>query len=233
MKVALTALLLSSCASYLPTDSTNVKEVNGLEVATKVDEGLSTDKFTLVNFYFGNNTDEWVRMKGVRVLNYGDDQSYSIIKGQDLITWSKSIQYKKAIDDYNTQLWLDSIMVAATVSTIAINARARTSGNRTRPKIGVLALGGLATANAIRSYENELRKIQGTNFVPDDYASSSFSIPPGLVTKQWLLLMVDKKDYPCRMQVELETIDGKKVQTDINIERSWCRDGNRFTNKGY
>lgn len=220
MKVILFSLMVFNlgCASY---QAGNYAEVVSGEHPEKApisglkDETLSTRNYVMVNFTFGNESDEWLRVKKVR-LNFDDQEmnkNINIVVGEDIFTWAESIQHKVEVDQWNRDILLGSFAF------VAVAASAAGSGSNS-PELQVAGLGlygasaGIIAANGIIDKVNELERAK---LFPRTHLYSSFSVPAGLHSQRWILLQVKDAIVPDHVNFDIEYLDGKRANYRIKI----------------
>lgn len=68
------------------------EQIENLKITAEVDKQISVEKYRLVNIYFRNLNDNWLRVKNVEVLELSNKSHFNVILGNDLNTWLNSLE---------------------------------------------------------------------------------------------------------------------------------------------
>jgi hypothetical protein len=209
------SLLLFSCASY---QSGNLSDVNKSEIKSELvvsgylDQEYTTDHFTFIQVDFGNNTDEWIEIEKVLINN--NDKDIKIILGEKLESYIASINQKIAIDRYNTSMILG--VTAGVAAAGAISSGNDGSIESVKSYASIMA--GSLIADDINHISNNLSDLERTRVLPRNHLISPFSVPPGLVSKRWILLQINPKYIISNFAFTAHFKDGSKKVYNINLK---------------
>jgi len=209
-------LVLIGCASQQPGEFAKVIEGDhpqNTPLTAYVDETYSTDKFMFINITFGNQNEQWTRVKAARIYFSDElDRTTSIIVGQDLMSWAEAMTHKVQVDQHNRNVWLGSAVAALAATSVV----ASSNGNNNLALGTLGAVSGIVTIDAINKTIKKAEAIQRASLVPDGHLySGPFSIPPGLVTTRWVLLQIPSKGNVCKANFEVEYLDNKSAKYEV------------------
>lgn len=211
-------LLLTSCASYNPGNYAHVKSgkhPKDLPINAEYYRDYSNFPLHFVNVTFGNKSEDWRRVKSVKVTNVGGIDKSRIIVGPDLVYWSKGITRKLKIDSHNTRMVLGAIAGA-----FAVGAGVSASNGNYDLGIG-LAAGALATATVadLNVIFDKIDSLEIAKLVPPDHLYSPFSIPPNLFITKWVVFQTPKGEIPKYIDFEVKYLSGETAsyRTKLSI----------------
>lgn len=206
--IVLIMLFLTSCASYNPGEYAHVKKgkhPKNVPINAEYYRDYSNFPLHFVNVTFGNQSEDWRRVKSVKVTNVGGIAKSRIIVGPDLVYWSKGITRKLKIDSHNNRMILGAIMGAFAVG-------AGVSANNGNYDLGIgLAAGALATATVadINSIFERIDSLEIAKLVPPDHLYSPFSIPPNLYITKWVVFQTPGGELPKFIDFEVKYLSGE------------------------
>jgi len=217
MKVILilASLLNFGCASYQAGRYAEVvsgEHPNNTPITGKLDRTLSTDHYAVIHFNFGNNSDQWLRVKKVR-LDFQDKKLNKVINlviGKDISTWAESISHKIAIDQWNRDIIIGSIAIAGAV--VGGN-----SGSSDLAKAGAAVYSGAYGVLVANQMIDQMNNLGRSNLFPRTHLYQSFSVPAGLFTKRWVLLQINRKEVPDHIYFNVEYLDGSKAKYKVKL----------------
>ena len=206
------------CASYQSGEYANI--VSGthpvdIPITGSLDETLSTDHYTVINFNFGNDTKEWLRVKKVRLdlKNEQLNKKVNIVVGNDLSTWAESIKHKVDVDQWNKSVIWGSIALVG----VAVAVKGGSTGNTDMATAGVGIYSGGLGVLAVNGIIDGLEEMDRAKLFPRTHIYQPFSVPAGLYTKRWVLLKIDRRDIPSEVYFDVEYLDGKKAKYKVSI----------------
>lgn len=214
-------LLFTSCASYQPGERAKLKtgeKINGLTITSHISKDLSNDYFKYINFTFGNEGPDWIRVKQMKLLppSNKDKDNLSIVIGQDLATWSESLLYMRSIDRWNRQVLLGSIgAIGTTIAAVGMTER-----NFNVTVAGADLAYGTYTIALINNAIDTKKLKEKTTMFPKKHIYRPFSIPSEMYSKKWILIKSDSKVFPKVLNFEIEFLDGKKSIYSFNVEKT-------------
>lgn len=208
-------LLISSCASYQPGTGALIVEGNhpkNTPITGYIDQDFTTDHYALVQFTFGNQTENWTRIKNIAIdLKTKEANQASVVLGQDLNDWSDAIQNKIAIDRHNRAVLLGSIAAAGVVTMGA-------SGNRGGVVAGAALYTGSIGVLAANDIADGISDLERAKMIPKGHLYSNISIPAGLVVKRWILLKIPYDKIPKSIFLDVTYEKNGKVRYELPIE---------------
>lgn len=106
--IILSLILLSGCSAVRNMKGNAAKFVRGervanLKVTAQLDKRASLENYRLINFYFRNLDENWIRVKSIEVVSLQGDQNFNVILGSDLLTWIKSMQLDERLRKENKE----------------------------------------------------------------------------------------------------------------------------------
>ena len=216
LTLTLMLLLVASCASYNPgkyADVVQGEHPEDFPINAEVVNNYSEDNYTFVNFTFGNLSNDWRRIKKIRVLSIGGNEKSRIIIGQDLRYWAEGMERKIKIDRHNSQVMWGSISGA-----LLVGAGVASYNNNKNLTIG-LAGGAIAAAsvNDVNYVIDKLDALEMANLVPNSHLYMPFSIPPNLFLARWVLFESPDGDKPNFIEFEIEFLSGQKASYVVNL----------------
>lgn len=214
-------LMLVGCASQTPGNRCQVKEGENpqdLSVNMDTDMNYSYGNFMFYNFTFENDSEEWVRVKNVEIQEFPENKDAKIIVGADLASWATSMNRRLAIQGYNTGLLLGALAITATAAGAYAGAKGNTAG-ATAGIAGAIGVVGVASANDMMKTS---RNLELASLVPSEHIYTPFSVAPHLVTAKWLLVEFPKNVVPCKLNIDVTFIDGRKATYTGKINAYQC-----------
>ena len=215
----LAVIFFNSCASYqngnvaqtIDTQN-NLKESNlKLKVTGFADRELSTKYFTYLQVEFGNNSDKWIEVEKVFMLYKGT--KLKVVLGSRLTDWANAIQNKIDVDRNNKLTVMGAITAFAAVGAVTnIN-----DGNMAASSSYATVMSGTAIAMEVNELSNKITDIERAKIFPENHLYSSFSVPPGLVSKRWLLLQHPEGLTVGTFVFEVFYKDNTKERYSVNI----------------
>jgi len=189
--------------------SNDKKTDMGLVISVEEDIDMSSAYFGMLYFTFENKTQNWIRIKNIRIDFKSDavNPNVRFTSGYDLKAWYASIIKKKQISEFNRQMFLGTMSVIGGIM-------ATTSGNKTARAIGATAFMGAMTSLSVDEYRKSLDRVQKTKIFPENHLFyNQFVVPPGLFQKKWLVLNSanhKKTGYLSYLYIVYKTMDGKE-----------------------
>ena len=212
--------LLMSCASYqsghtakIEKDGKILENTQDIKVTAFQDDEYSTEYFTFIQVEFGNNTDEWKDVNKVLLNVVGDD--VKIILGQRLSDWSQAINNKVKVDRYNEQMVLETIVTSTAIGAIGSSHNGNIQSTNTYATI----LAGVAITDQVNNLTNKVSDLERTKIFPKGHLYSPFSLPPGLVSKRWILVQHAKNVQVVEISFDVYFKNSKKQTYVIDITK--------------
>ena len=231
-------LLLILTAAMMFTGCETVDKSNYAESVTKVageDEGktktglvisgdeadsISTEYFGTVEFVFRNTTDEWIRVKNLKI-SFGDeniDKNVLVPVGQDLYEWQKAFTKQLAIDYRNKSRFL------ATAAFISGAVTAATSDSKEANRAAAV-FGTAVAAMAINDINSaaKMENMAATAYPEDHLLGGNFAVPPGLFANKFIVLNSRKNSeigYLSKIIIEYETESGIKDKVVLQFRKN-------------
>ncbi len=191
---------------------------SGLIISGEENTELASDYFTALDLTFENTTNDWIRIKSVKI-DFGDETLNKEINfpvGQDLAQWANSAQQRSEIKSYNTSLVLGAITAGAgTVGTLSSDKTAR------NVSLATMGAGGLAlTATSLSKTSHSLGEAA---LVPKTHLlAGAFTIPPGLHVRKWITLYTRnplKIPYASNVTLTLNEADGTNEKVLLHFRK--------------
>jgi hypothetical protein len=188
----------------------------GLVVSGQENTALASRYFGVLDFTFENTSQDWIRIKAVKV-DFGDDkinQNIVFTSGRDIKIWHESIEKRNVIRDFNTETILSAI--AGFGAGMALS-----SHNSDIQKIGTMAAIGSVTSLSAYEFNKFVDKIEKAEIFPQNHLlARGFIIPPGLSVKKWLLINSQNHaaiGYTTNLFLEYETEHGRKEKVKLDF----------------
>ena len=187
------ALFASACASVHP--GSRLQHLEGprlpLEMSVNQEGDYASTYFRYLNLTFENTSPDWVNIARVE-LEIPDPALAAQVHlptGEQLEPWSEATAAQLAISQHNQRVELASIGVAAAI----VGAASKDPAVRAAAGVTeVGALGGLT----VSQISAKLRALDNPNFAnlafPEGHLLRSFSVPPGLFLRRWIVLQVPR-----------------------------------------
>lgn len=211
-------LLLTSCASYTPGEYSEIEKTDSKEVllaSANIDETMSFGDLILVNFYFKNPSQNWLRVKNVEVVDIENHPDVRVIIGKDLYYWARSMEHKIAVDNHNRELLVGSLAMAG----VALSIAGSTSRSMTTAGVGAALAVGVVTLDAAENLLEAVSTAERASLVPESHLYSPFVIPPNLVTRKWVLFQKMNTQRMCRLKFKVNYIDGTSAIYNNELSR--------------
>ena len=207
---------MMGCASYQPGSEVKISKgehPRNVPISAYVDNDMSTDEFTVLQFVWGNKNKDWVRIKNVRLDldNKELKKSINILVGEDLRTWADSLSHKLKVDNFNRQMFMNSLALIGTATMVAGGAK----GNQDMAVGGAALTSAVIGIDAINKVMDEINHIERAALIPYTHLYNPFSVPPGLYTKKWIVLEAYEDEIPEKLYFDVEYLDGRKVRYNV------------------
>lgn len=221
---ALISIFSVSCISYYP--GSKAQFVSGekkykLTISAKKEHGYSNKYLTFLNFSFGNDSDEWARIKSITLdFNNPDiNKKCVVIAGEDLKTWITAVQYKMRVDAYNASMFLGALAFAGVVAGVTSSD----TGIQTAGFSTALAASTIDTANHIYRKKSDMER---ASLFPENHLYREFSIPSGYVVKKFIVLDINKEDFPENIFLTIKLKNKKTSRYKIPIKTRYNNQSN-------
>lgn len=225
---ALLTVVMTGCASV--HSGRYASEVNGrgeevtsvvkspLIISAKLNIGMSSEYFGMIEFTFENQSDEWIRLSNIVLHpeNEANSEHIKIIGGEELDQWYSSTLAKKAISDHNFAVGAGLLLGAG------VAAMAKDNGSGVSSAGAVLA-GTSVASMTLKGFNEQLNKLEGPAIFPKTHLfHSDVLIPPKLFTRKWLVLNTKKHDEIENFSSLVLNVKTKKSETKryiVNFRR--------------
>ncbi len=205
------ALVLLSCASHQP--GTHADVVGGdhppkVPITAYLDPELGSTHFSVVQVTFGNQNDDWVRVKEIVITLPETGKNY-VVLGDDLLIWARSTKEKIAIEQHNSQMFLAGVMAAGAI--VASAAKGDSAG---------LGLGTMVAAGGVLVGQDAVRQIRKLNrggMVPEGHLLAPSAVPPGLVARRWLVLQTPPGQVLTQLSMKVRYLDGREADYQAKL----------------
>ena len=182
------------------------KMSSGLIISGEEAETASTDYFGTLEFVFRNPTEEWIRVKKIK-LSFGNeeiDKNIFIPVGDDLYNWQKAYLKEIEINNVNRNRFLATTAFLSGAVSIAAN------NNKTRDVANVALITSIAaTALNDINYSGKVEGIEKTIYPEDHLLAGNFGIPPGMFVNKFIVINSKNNSkigylYQVKITVEME-----------------------------
>lgn len=156
-----------------------------MPISSYIDNHFDSEQFRVVWIQFKNESDKWVRVESAKLLRLNDHAVTAIPLGTDLKAWRESFIKNEAVQTYHEDL---AFFAALSVGILGI-----VSADRAVVGVsdGILASAGVSTA--AWKIETEKNLALGGKLKIEKHLYKSFSIPPGMLVRRWMLVQVPKE----------------------------------------
>lgn len=217
--ITLIWMLSLGCASVHPgKEVKSSSPIEGLKLSAETQNKQEGEAHLIVTFTFENEGDDWLRIEGAEiVIDEGAAQYVGVIEGDDLRDWTMAMEARLQLDQQNKQV-TQATLAALGGAAMAIGAAQ--SNSRDRQNLMLLgvgtytAVGAWAISDAITSSR---KSAENPNFTPDNYMTTSFSIPGKLFVRKWVLLRKPSNQKITVMPVKIITQDGREATYTVRL----------------
>lgn len=215
LSLLLVSYLFVACATKHPgvmaTPVTPDPE-NKLIVSANVLKDYSDPYNVFIDVAFENNSGKWLHVDEVE-LDFSNDKdlAHNIIIGQDLYAWAESFEEKKKIEDHNTALAVNSLVLGGAI----ISATGRSS---TTNSVGSAAMIGGAAWDATRSFTGQLNKAQRSKSVPEKHVYRPFTVPAAGLIRRWFIVNTTTDQIVKSFKMKVHTVEGKVLVYNVPIK---------------
>ena len=215
LSILLVMHLLVACATKHPgsiATPINPDPENKLIVSAKVAKDYSDPYNVFIDVAFENNAANWLRIDEIELeFSNSDNLAHNIIIGQDLYSWAESFEEKKKVDDHNTALAINSLILGGAIL-------AGTSRSSTPQAVGAVAMIGGLGWDATRSYMNKLNKAQRSLSVPEKHIYRPFTVPAAGLIRRWFIVNTPSDRIVKSFNMKISTVDGKVLNYEVPIK---------------
>ena len=215
--IFLVIMVFSSCA-HRHTNSISTRlnqEAPELLFSASNIESPNGSPFQLVELTIENTGEHWIRVDSARI-QIGQEllQKLSVVEGQDLYYWTEAKILEERQKEHNKSFAQIGMITLGT----ALSAAGQSHDNDFLQITGALsAIAGTGwilkdTVSYLHSHANELEQRH-----PDNHLYSSFSVPPGMRLKRWVLLNKPRNQNITNLVINVNTIEGESGQYAITI----------------
>lgn len=205
---------LFSCASTHPgKEGSSISGTSRLPIkisAQTIDKN-EKDPFQLIEVTFENTSDEWLRIsKNSVVINNPSESKISVVLGQDLVDWANAMEQRRKKEEHNKKLLQTGLIIGS----------ALIGGANKDNSVGAAAgVTMLATTvwMVTDSVQQQIRKAEGINQVPDTHLNHSVMIPGKTFIRRWVLLNKPSNTLINRLIIKTETTEGQKELYAIDL----------------
>lgn len=192
----------------------------GLVISGEEAANISTDYFGVLKFTFRNTTDEWVRIKRVKIYfdNEEIDKNVYIPVGEELFVWQDAVSKKIAIDNRNSGNFWAAVGIISGITAIASDDEA--TSNVAGAAFGSSIIGAtVSDYKTAKKYEN----MAATIYPKEHLLSGKILVPPGLFVNRFIVLNSknnSKIGYLSSINIEYETDKGVVDKVKLQFRKS-------------
>ncbi len=215
LSILLVTYLLVACATKHPgsmAKSLNPDPENKLIVSAKVAKDYSDPYNIFIDVAFENDSAKWLRIDEIELeFPNSNNLAHNIIIGQDLYAWAESFEEKKKVDNHNTALAINSLILGgAILAGSSRNSSAQTAGT-------AAIIGGLGW-DATRNFVGKLNKAQRSLSVPEKHVYRPFTVPAAGLIRRWFIVNTPSDKIVKSFQMTIRTVDGKVLTYQVPIK---------------
>ena len=130
-----------------------------------------------------------------------------------MVDWGKSIKNKVAVDRHNYEMVLGALMAGAVIGA----SSSANSGSVNATKNYALVMGGATITGTVNELTTKVSDLERTQIFPENHLYSPFSVPPGLVSKRWILIQYKPGIQINNFSFDIYYKDGKKTTYNVAI----------------
>ena len=145
---------------------------------------LSSKYFGVIDFYFYNNSQEWIRIKkpNISFANKKIDENIILTQGVDLLIWSEA-----------TRIWVEknqkqAAIAGALIGGLALGVAFNADNQFGQMLAGTIAVTALASPSLLRFNEDYDSGKSEAIFPSNHLLGGAIFIPPGLSIKRWIVV---------------------------------------------
>jgi hypothetical protein len=218
--LALSFLALGACATVHrgnmaeQTSGDKVSElaISALELSDPAKEG-----FSMVAFNFENKSDQWMRVEYAEVLIDEDAAKLiSVVRGKDLVDWHSAMRSRAEMEQQNREM--TQFGLALLGAGLAVGGAA--SGNRNTAVAGAAIYSASVSWAAADMINSQFMLAQNPKAVPSEYIYTSFSIPPGMFLRKWVLLNKPVGQRVTELPIAVQFVDGRRMVMNTKLNYS-------------
>jgi hypothetical protein len=167
----------------------------GLLISGEEETQLSSKHFGLINLTIENQSDQWKRVRNVRISFGGEDadSKAQVLVGKGLASWAEAVQHLDLIHRHNRGIVLASLALAGA---LVAGAGAAAGENI----VGGVALGaslGAASALKVTELGDRVRDLENPSIVPANHLlAGELEIPPKLFVRRFLVVDTSNPETP-------------------------------------
>ncbi|MCB0349369.1 MAG: hypothetical protein KDD37_11075 [Bdellovibrionales bacterium] len=207
---------LSACATIHPGQmGHSLREANiPLQISAIKVEQEENKAFELIDVTLENTADSWLKINSVRVVI--DDpgaKKISVVMGRDLKDWALAMEAKLKQDTYNKNIAMTGLAAVGAVAT----AYGLSSNNNQVAALGAATLVGAGAWAATDKVKSNYKTATTSQAVPDNHLYQSFSVPPKMYARKWVLLNKPINTTITSLILDVETVEGRKDTYEISL----------------
>ena len=180
-----------------------------------IDEQLSTDRFLVVQMHFQNNQEEWMRVREVEIVPSSEEEARGvhIILGQDLKAWARGTEERIAIESHKFHAVTAAILVAAMAAAVLTAKNGDLNASKNLLYVG---LGASAVGSGKQLYDR-VRALNRGGMIPENHILASFSVPPGMISRHWVVLEKPPKMELKNLSLKLTSLEGEATSYKVAL----------------
>jgi len=213
----LSLTLLTACASVHKgnmAEQTGGDKVDGLLISAVELSDPSKEGFSMIAFNFENQSQEWMKFEKAEVeIDEHAAKTVSVVRGKDLVDWSAAMAARQELQKQNREMAQLGLVALGAVAVVASGGK-----NNGAALAGAGALGaaeGWALADAIRYGQ---MRAENPKADPDNYIYSSFSVPPKMFLRKWVLLNKPVGKQITILPIIVTFVDGRQVNMNVKLK---------------
>lgn len=204
-----------ACATKHPgvlATQTTPDAENKLIVSANVLKDYSDPYNVFIDVAFENESGKWLRIDEIELdFTNSANLAHNIIIGQDLYAWAESFEEKRKIDNHNTALAINSLILGGAIL-------AGTGRDSNTMKAGSVAVLGGFGWDATRAYVGSLNKAQRSQSVPEKHVYRPFTVPAAGLIRRWFIVNTPSDKIVSSFTMKIKTVDGKVLNYYVPIK---------------
>jgi len=182
-----------------------------LVVSAKVIRDYSDPYNSYIDLAFENKSGHWLRVDEVELdFTNSGDVPHNVIIGQDLYAWAESFEEKKKIENHNTALAINSLILAGAILSHSKNANTQA--------LGASALAGGVGWDATRTFMKNLNYAERSKSVPEKHIYRAFTVPAAGLIRRWFIVNTPTDQIVKNFNMKILTVDGKTLNYTVPIK---------------
>jgi hypothetical protein len=214
------SLAASGCATVHPGTEASAMQANPripLHVSAETSEEQAGKGYVLVNLTFENTGDRWVKIAESEVkISPQYASKVSVVVGKDLEDWSAAIKATSDLERQRRGILQGTLLAAGAVLALSTSSRSGT-GMAAANDLGVATVIGTSAYAAFQGLNENKRKHETPQWIPDTHLYQPFSLPAKLFVRKWVLLNKPASEIVNKLVFEVKTVEGESETYEVTL----------------